>query len=360
MYKLAIVDDEMYSLNTVSRILDWREEGFEIMGLFYDVRELLDFLEHNTLDAVLTDIKMPYMSGLELAEYCCTFHPRIKFLFFSAYREFEYAKKAIEYNIVSYITKPVSKTALQAAAAKLYGVLKDSGSTYFADISLEFEALGEYLKETWLYGKDRFAAAIKNLIHSSDSSFVTTLTDISDSDVRLTAIGQAKSGADFEALINAFCEETVVNIENILKTRLRFKIVRVTNNITDLSCYNNTKDSDCLAMNNKDAIMNSALKYIADNFACDITLYDTAKTLGFSPNYFSVYFKRKTGENFIDCLIALRIEKAKELLMETDLKISAVSESVGYANHSHFYKIFKAQVGTTPNNYRVKSKDIPM
>lgn len=95
-----------------------------------------------------------------------------------------------------------------------------------------------------------------------------------------------------------------------------------------------------------------AQNFIRDNCCKDITLSDVAKHVYLSPQYFSTLFKEKTGCNFVDYLNKLRIEKAKYLLSNTELKISKICEMVGYGSRNHFYKMFKIYCDTTPQEYR--------
>lgn len=77
-----------------------------------------------------------------------------------------------------------------------------------------------------------------------------------------------------------------------------------------------------------------------------------------NPSYFSTLFKKKTGMNFISFLQNVRIEKAKELLVNTNLKLYEVSESVGIANDKYFCRLFKTCTGMTPTDYRKRHAGI--
>ena len=90
----------------------------------------------------------------------------------------------------------------------------------------------------------------------------------------------------------------------------------------------------------------------------DLTLTGVAALYGLSPNYFSTLFKKMSGSNFISWLTKLRIEKAKRLLMETDLTIRDIAGQVGYYSTSFFIRSFKKIEGRTPSEYR-KSLSLP-
>ena len=66
--------------------------------------------------------------------------------------------------------------------------------------------------------------------------------------------------------------------------------------------------------------------------------------------------KKKTGENFVDFLNNTRIEKSKELLLNTDKKMYSIAKAVGYDNTKYFFRIFKKKTGITPEQYRLQHR----
>ena len=97
----------------------------------------------------------------------------------------------------------------------------------------------------------------------------------------------------------------------------------------------------------------TAIAYINEHLNEAISLNDVASHVGFHPNYFSLYFKQNIGETFLSFLTKMRITKAKQLLRNTDIKISAICDMVGYKNQTHFYNIFRKYTDDlTPLQYR--------
>ncbi|MCR5250610.1 MAG: response regulator [Lachnospiraceae bacterium] len=97
-----------------------------------------------------------------------------------------------------------------------------------------------------------------------------------------------------------------------------------------------------------------AKEYIGDNFARDISLDDVSRAVNISPYYFSKLFKEATGENFIEYLTNIRIEKAKELLTGGDLSMKEICSMCGYQDPNYFSRTFKKNVGLTPTEYKEK------
>ncbi|MDQ0972599.1 AraC-like DNA-binding protein [Neobacillus niacini] len=98
-------------------------------------------------------------------------------------------------------------------------------------------------------------------------------------------------------------------------------------------------------------VIEKVVAKIQESYADDISLESCADEVGTNPYSLSKAFKQMVGINFIDYLTQLRIEKAKELLINTDIKINDIAESVGY-RHSYFNRIFKKQIGIPPSQYR--------
>ena len=251
MYKIALCDDERRSLNLLSKIIDYSAIGFEVAATFTRGKELIEYIKENPLDAVITDIKMPGMSGIELAEIIYREFPKTKVILISAYRDFEYAHTALKYDVVSYITKPITQADFVESLLKL-----------------------------------------KNLLDTSKS------------------------------YIKGEKEETPLRSDEIIMPEY----------------------------------VQTALGFIKEHYADDISLEDVAANSFMHPGYLSQLIKKYTNGSYIDYLIATRIEKAKELLSETDDKIGIIGAKVGYKYSQYFHKIFKSVTGETPQEYRQRCR----
>ncbi|WJH35855.1 helix-turn-helix domain-containing protein [Paenibacillus sp. CC-CFT747] len=83
-----------------------------------------------------------------------------------------------------------------------------------------------------------------------------------------------------------------------------------------------------------------------------LSLKDAAAHLDLSPNYFGAVFKRELGQSFTQYLTALRMEKAKEVLLDPNRKVYEAGDAVGYEDYAYFSKTFKKYTGLSPSDYR--------
>ena len=104
--------------------------------------------------------------------------------------------------------------------------------------------------------------------------------------------------------------------------------------------------------------INRALQYIKKNFNKNITMASVANHVCLSYNHFSKLFKEVTGENFIDYITRLRIDKAKELLMDPVYDISDISNMLGYTSPRHFSRVFQNYTSQLPREFRKKSLEM--
>ncbi|MEK3719992.1 response regulator [Paenibacillus sp. FSL H8-0034] len=108
MFKLLIVDDEAFVVDSLGDTLLWEQIGVTAVFKAYSGFEALDILKTNSIDIMITDIRMPGMNGLELLEQVRRSWKRIKCILLSGHAEFTYAQQAIQHNTYEYLLKPIS------------------------------------------------------------------------------------------------------------------------------------------------------------------------------------------------------------------------------------------------------------
>ena len=118
-YKLLLVDDEEYVRESIVKKIDWDKLGFVVVGQAGNGVEAMELAEQLEPDLLMTDIKMPFMDGLELSRKIKKMLPTIKIAIFSGFDEFEYAKEAITQQIEEYILKPIDSKELTSVLIRM-------------------------------------------------------------------------------------------------------------------------------------------------------------------------------------------------------------------------------------------------
>ncbi len=123
-YNILIVDDEPAITNGLAYDIDWSQIGVLEVFKANSMPVALEYLQNNKVDVVITDIRMPGMDGLELAAHIQKKWHFAKTIFISGYDEFEYAQKAIDLGVFSYITKPIPNPRLREVVARALAAME--------------------------------------------------------------------------------------------------------------------------------------------------------------------------------------------------------------------------------------------
>ena len=124
MFKIMIVDDSPHIAHYLSDLIDWEDYDCILTGVYTNSRNLLADAAKDIPDVVFSDIAMPGVDGLELAEKLYGLNPALKIILISGYSEFAYAKRALELHVYDYLLKPVQLQQLQQLMKKLLAELK--------------------------------------------------------------------------------------------------------------------------------------------------------------------------------------------------------------------------------------------
>ena len=120
LYTVVVTDDEPELLEAVCTMIRWEEIGFRLVGSAGNGLDALQLVEQLQPDLLLSDIHMPFISGVELARQVRELRPMTHIAFLSGYDDFEYAQKAIEYNVISYLLKPIGMADLTEALREIH------------------------------------------------------------------------------------------------------------------------------------------------------------------------------------------------------------------------------------------------
>lgn len=144
MYTIVIADDEIELRGAIIRNIDWEGIGFRVVGEAENGIEALELVEKMEPDLLLTDIRMPYLSGIELAREIREVRPATQIAFLSGFDDFTYAQQAIQYNIISYMLKPITMAELTEELVKIREKI-DSLFREFDSKQKEWSGISEFV-----------------------------------------------------------------------------------------------------------------------------------------------------------------------------------------------------------------------
>ena len=151
LYNALIVDDEEIIREGLKQFIDWKRIGYQLVTAVSDGKDAIEYISKNPVDLVLTDVKMTYVSGVELAKFIYEYHPNIKVMFLSAYSDFNYAVDAMKYDAEDYILKTASSEEIENALSKVKSKLDKYYKEKRNKSKLETSSdLLPYLKEQFL------------------------------------------------------------------------------------------------------------------------------------------------------------------------------------------------------------------
>lgn len=154
---IVIVDDEPKIRNGLEKLLDSRG-SWQVSGAFETAPEALEFLNQNPVDIIITDIRMPGQSGLDLIQQIRERNRDIKIIILSGYSEFSYAQRAIQLGVMRYLTKPTSPKALFEVLEEAEKELKQTQSSQ--DRSMDTDQSNFIIQQAITYIEQHYAEKI--------------------------------------------------------------------------------------------------------------------------------------------------------------------------------------------------------
>lgn len=373
--KVLIADDDYLVREGLASAVDWEKYGFDTVYMAKNGLEVLATVELTPPDLIITDIGMPYMDGLELIEKLKAMGNEICIIIISGHNNNAYMKTAIHLNVFEYILKPINlnelKDAVYRAKVFINNNSKRSEDYYYSKVFNKPKS--EYDSEVLLEMGD--AAVNENLNDSDIKEFSKALED-GDFDKAMAEFEIVrqrflKKEVCSKVMLQLVCNNFVLACKHEIEKRsgeLEAIFESPIDTIKDMftkpyigDTFNALEKIICemidyikvLSSKTQNSDIEKAKDYIQKNYSSmSISLNEVAKQVNMNPAYFSVLFKKDTGITFINYLTGLRIEKAKELLANSNAKIYEVAYEVGYDNPTYFSTVFKKMTKNSPQDYR--------
>lgn len=252
-------------------------------------------------------------------------------------KAYEESRVALNYRILK-----GSKTVI------LYEELYDMENRTDLITEKEMEQLKERIDR---FDQDGFHIVVKGIFNRVLSENKLSLPELQKLSLNIVLLG-LHNIPTAQLQMNEYFGKNLFTLKSIEK----FKTIEQLENwiINIVSSMNELMLKDSIPK--KKDVITEAKEYIRQHYNKNITLNDISKQFFINPYYFSQLFKKKTGMTYQNYLINYRIDRAKKLLAETDLRIYEVCKLVGYNDVNHFNQVFDRNEGMKPSEYRQKYK----
>lgn len=383
--KVFLVEDEIIMREGIRNNIDWEKEGFEFVGEASDGELAYPLIQDSKPDILITDIRMPFMDGLELSRRVKQEMPDIKIIVLSGYDEFEYAREGIRIGITEYLLKPIDGNKLLEAVKRVaqlirsergsqlelktgkeqdFGInsqvkeegaaVQHSSARQEAELGiLEVGKLDRRVAERFL--KTGLKSEVSDFIDDYFSSFgINNIQSLLfrqyvTTDMYFTAVSMLEGLGYENGELAKHCGE-IRDINKVLSSVESNKeyLKKVLTTAIDLR--------EAVSRKKYHSLLEEAKSYIQQHYDdVNISLNSVAASVNLSPNHFSSIFSQEMGKTFVEYLTSVRMEKAKELLRTSSLKSAEIAYAVGYKDAHYFSYLFKKNQDCTPKEYRQRA-----
>ena len=417
MTKVFLVDDEIVIREGIRNFFPWNGSDYQLAGEAPDGEIALPMIRDTKPDILITDIRMPFMDGLELCRTVRRQMPWIGIIILSGYDEFEYARQAIQLGVKQYLLKPITAEELRSVLDRVRADLEEEKQDRIRSESLRarMESGSLFVKEKLLgtlYSEDAAEGDADNVIRQLlamgvslaanyyaviDAAFEPTMAGFqalmslaeSSDGVYVTrsragsrALVLGSSDGDAEERAYTFASSAVTELErrgvgnvrigigetvsepgHILNSMKSARHIRhvlgdqgsETPLVVGVRDFGETTEGGSAR-----TVTARAKLYMAEHFTdSNLMLQDVAKAVNMSESRFSTVFSQNSGKTFTEYLTGLRLARAKELLSETDMKSAQIATETGYNDAHYFSYLFKKNTGLTPGEYRAQNQNKP-
>ena len=409
MTSLLIVDDDRYIREGLKKLVDWNSLEIDDLLEAEGGNEAMEKIGKYGPSIVLTDIRMPKGSGLELIEHIRSRGLETLIIVLSGYNEYEYIRQAMKFQIEDYLLKPVDAAELTDILASCterlrdrwiqtqmqresFLLLKNNILLRWAQNRIQQDQLREKLKFLNLsllpYGQYQICLISWRSVHedqlppaeeqfrsfaiwnSMEEAAVDTGKGVcfinEDRQIIVLFMGNEQDPEVFRAQNLAWMNELSPRYAALLKTTWINhwgEVVDLPSRVHEsygraLAEWNDSRTeavNHTLSIVSRNPTIRLVERYMQENYGDELSLQLLADRFDVNNVYLGRLFKEETGEYFIDYLNRVRLDHARRLLLDTTLKASIIANQVGFLDSNYFFRKFKQKYGLSPTDYRVQA-----
>ncbi|WP_135556240.1 response regulator [Paenibacillus cymbidii] len=357
MHHVLIVDDEPWIRSSLEKRVTSASELAVVSEAAPNGRKALEWLELHHADICITDVRMPVMDGLELIRLINERFPWMVCIVVSSYDDFQYARESIHHGAIDYILKPIEQEVLNAALGKAIAELtrRRYHEAYQRVVRLlphHRPMMERWVKQVQAYQLETMPLMVVDTLEMleswADGAFYLL---IPLSMVWLNLVCEELRRDKFDATLDEGTD-SAIGEKTLPKERERsyFRLCAVRRlEEGALRLFGAAKE---VIDHPARKVVEEIKRYVERHYAEKLSLQDIADVAEMSRNYSAGLFKQETGMTVWNYLVAVRMRKARELLLGTSMKVYEIAGEVGYENVVYFSQLFKEHFGMNPGEYK--------
>jgi len=338
MMDILLVDDIEVFRRQFKRMPVMKENsGFQIAFEADHGLEALEILQNNKVDMVITDIRMDIMDGLELLKEIKNRHLCDYVILLSEYSDFNYAKEGLVYGAFDYLVKPIDDKKV-------------------ADLFRRIEE-DQLIVHSGAY-KDKEVEIFAALLINNNPDSVKAGTELINRILDKPRIDSEDSVRMIQEILNKVKEiitESKPWLHRFYDVDQLFRFPSSFHKKPDAArnyCEMLFAQINQFSVSSRSDLVQAVSSYIIENAEGKITLGTIAEMFYVNKTYVSHIFKLETGVSFVDYVSTVKIQRAKRLLLESNIKVYELAHRLGYEDVEYFSRVFKKITGMSTLTFR--------
>ncbi|MFB1097470.1 response regulator [Terribacillus sp. JSM ZJ617] len=383
--KALLVDDERNGREVLRALGEWEQNGITVLLEASDGEEALELIESEQPEIIFTDIKMPRMNGIELMEQLHAADYRGKCILVTGYDDYQFMRKAIQFNSFDYLLKPIDPEAFTKVLENVTQAIVAEKQSLESEAEVLVDARRLILEQqisALCMGELKDFSILQNVLPQEEKIDLTLLSfyhmhqpdqvmEALTGELHRYAIGDLfRFQQEDNLYVVLSAADQWLQIENWLRQHLDIPVRLVQKTLRSLEEISSVFEQLTveLAEHRYRTIRRleeleseqrgqDIVAYVQSYYMEDVSLERLSKLFFLSKEHISRKFKQETGMTLSRYVTDCRMKQAKQWLETTDKTMYDIARLLGYQDEVYFSKLFKKETGLTPTAYRTEHNE---
>lgn len=376
---VLLVEDEQDLRESLRDTFPWNDLSIDCVLTASCAAEAFACFERSPADVLITDIRMPGLSGIDLARQLMRTGRPLSVIFISAYNDVAYLKAAISIQAADYLFKPIDHLELKSALAKALQTCRHQRARTALLNDYHHELRLSLLSSLLMKRAEPVLLSAQMCVVDlpCNGIWFAVFAAAADIEILPSSLREALPEIPLETYVVALDEKNTALLLQIppvfVSDTLRHTILQLcqshdaslvhVDNLLQLygmgSEYLRQRVQESLFSENSLANASELCRRILDTIHThymdpQLSASTIANTLHYTVSYLCATFKRERGETIHNYINKVRLDNACRMLEQTKARISSIAEQTGYENEAYFSRVFKREIGLSPLAYRKK------